>query len=494
MQYFYNSDNSLHYKRDGNGDTVYTWAGPGQIGLVQHFPNGQSRAENQASRVTYTWGWNPGDTAGYSQYTRGRLSSVQYNLDMYLTGNLANVTELYSYDIPGNVTGKRTQITMWGTDVSYGTWEQATSDPIDVSYTYRADGQVNTLEYLKSVDNLGTPTPTYTNVRYTYGYDSMGRASTLRDNSPTDMHPTGSVWVDTTQYDFAGRLTILSGYLLGEQRSYNVNGQLEYQNGLHYVYSATQNNGQITQLVSTGGWETIAYQYDGLKRLIAAASTPGPGNTQPGWSQAFGYDGFGNLTNKTLTSGGTQTVTPMPTDGATNHLTNAAYGVNGNMVWGGNTQMTYDDSNRLVSVTGYSGGMQNFGYAPDNKRIAATTYDWRYGWRSINWTLYGAHGEKLLDFRLTDPDVAGSVDNTTPFINVYPMAVHIPYLGRDIAAGISTDRLGSTQAVLSVWGAGGNECGYGRGSVCYLLPGWVEWFGLCAEPILCEWTGAIYQP
>ena len=118
------------------------------------------------------------------------------------------------------------------------------------------------------------------------------------------------------------------------------------------------------------------------------------------------------------------------------------------MVWGGNTQMTYDDSNRVVSVTGYSGGMQNFGYAPDNKRIAATKYDSRYAeWPQIEWTLYGVHGEKLLDFRLTGPDVAGSVDNTTPFINVYPMAVHIPYLGRDIAAGISTDRLGSTQAI-----------------------------------------------
>ena len=43
---------------------------------------------------------------------------------------------------------------------------------------------------------------------------------------------------------------------------------------IQYGYSAIQNNGQITQATDGVSGETIAYQYDALRRLTSAAATP----------------------------------------------------------------------------------------------------------------------------------------------------------------------------------------------------------------------------
>ena len=52
-----------------------------------------------------------------------------------------------------------------------------------------------------------------------------------------------------------------------------------------YNYKDGKNNGQIYQSVdSVGSGETIAYQYDSLKRLISASSTAS-------WSETYTCDG-----------------------------------------------------------------------------------------------------------------------------------------------------------------------------------------------------------
>ena len=55
--------------------------------------------------------------------------------------------------------------------------------------------------------------------------------------------------------------------------------------GIQYVYSATQNNGQITQAVDTLSGENITYSYDTLKRLTGASSAPISGSTPTAWSE-----------------------------------------------------------------------------------------------------------------------------------------------------------------------------------------------------------------
>jgi RHS repeat-associated protein len=191
-----------------------------------------------------------------------------------------------------------------------------------------------------------------------------------------------------------------------ETMSYNTNGQLASLNwgngsssgctaqyidngpvgGITYNYSSTQNNGQITQAVDTLSGETISYAYDALKRLTSASSTPISGSTPTAWTETFQYDGFGNLTAKVLNG----TSTPVAVNAATNQLTYASYDSNGNMTSGVGATLTYDVSNRMVSAAETSGGIEYYGYAPDNKRVFRQLAN---GTQQV--TFYGAKGEKL---------------------------------------------------------------------------------------------------
>jgi YD repeat-containing protein len=65
---------------------------------------------------------------------------------------------------------------------------------------------------------------------------------------------------------------------------------------IQYVYSATQNNGRVTQTVDNVLGETVNYTYDSLLRLTGAQATGGQ------WGQTYTFDGFGNLTAKTVTA------------------------------------------------------------------------------------------------------------------------------------------------------------------------------------------------
>ena len=209
-----------------------------------------------------------------------------------------------------------------------------TSD-LQVNYGYNDRGQVSSVYYpFNYPDANGINSPT---TMFTYGFDGMGRPNSLTDNGGTSMElfdqtgiyafiPYNANWVQNVQYDVAGRMTSMqylksitdSGYNAWtggepgisfayntETRSYNANGQLAslgWSGGLsgtlQYGYSASQNNGQITQVKDTVSGETIAYQYDALKRLTSASSTPKSGEYATSWTQSFGYDGFGNMTSR----------------------------------------------------------------------------------------------------------------------------------------------------------------------------------------------------
>lgn len=94
------------------------------------------------------------------------------------------------------------------------------------------------------------------------------------------------------------------------------------------------------------------HQYDALNRLLAAASSAG-------WSESYGYDGFGNLVEKNPTGGAptlSQAMNPL-----TNQIVVQTYDPNGNQTSGG---YAYDAENRSVSATGVQ-----YGYDSRNKRF-----------------------------------------------------------------------------------------------------------------------------
>jgi YD repeat-containing protein len=66
-----------------------------------------------------------------------------------------------------------------------------------------------------------------------------------------------------------------------------------------YNYSSTQNNGKITGQADHVTGEQLVFTYDALNRLASAATTAGT----PTWGQSYSYDGFGNLTDQTVTAG-----------------------------------------------------------------------------------------------------------------------------------------------------------------------------------------------
>ena len=183
-----------------------------------------------------------------------------------------------------------------------------------------------------------------------------------------------------------------------QTQAYNVNGQLASigwsGSTINYNYSATQNYGQITQVVDGISGETVTYQYDALKRLTSAGSTPNNGTAPAAWTETYGYDGFGNLTGKTLNG----TPTPIAVNGATNRLTNASYDLNGNMTSGVGGTLGYDEANRMRTFTPVSGGTEWYGYAPDNKRVYRVKAD-----GSEEFTLYGIRGERVAVFLLAPP-------------------------------------------------------------------------------------------
>ena len=210
------------------------------------------------------------------------------------------------------------------------------SASLDTTQTYDNEGKVVTVKY-PDAPYAGS---TLTGPTYTYSYDTQGRPIGLVDNQASPV-----TWVNNVQYGVASELKQMSygigtGMLYGafgtpqssgmytETRTYNnmyqmtnmtVSGVLN----MTYTYSATQNNGQITQQTDGISGEQVSYTYDNLNRLITAATT------SSAWGLSFSYDGFGNRTGSSVTkgSGPNWSVAINP---ATNQVSGYSYDANGN--------------------------------------------------------------------------------------------------------------------------------------------------------------------
>jgi len=169
---------------------------------------------------------------------------------------------------------------------------------------------------------------------------------------------------------------------------------------------------------------------------VSATATPTSGSSSSPWTETFQYDGFANLTSKTLNG----TTTPIPVNAATNQLTNAYYDAAGNMTSGAGSTLTYDVSNRIATATAVSGGQETYEYAPDNKRIhrvvAGTGVD--------EWTFYGAKGEKLGIFSF----MPGLDSNGNPYAYFAPVRTSVYFAGKLVYenGAVNLDRLGTNHA------------------------------------------------
>ncbi len=257
---------------------------------------------------------------------------------------------------------------------------------------------------------------------YSYTFDTMGRMNGMTDSNNNTL-------VNGITYGPAGELLTVSYLGYNETRQYNAMKQLTRLTttgtsdhvDFQYFYSATQNNGKITEMTDWVTGEDVTYTYDSLERLASAVTTTNP--NVPQWGQSYGYDGFGNLTDQTLTKGSGPDVHVL-VNPATNRLTSDSYDANGNDLTFG----SYDLSNRMAQA-----GAAKYGYAPDGKRVwkapdGTASHEEFYFWTPA--------GQRLGTYKSTNPGVVGF---TTASTNVY-------FGGRLIQAqGMTmvTDQLGS---------------------------------------------------
>jgi YD repeat-containing protein len=78
---------------------------------------------------------------------------------------------------------------------------------------------------------------------------------------------------------------------------------------------------------------TVSYGYDSLNRLTSATSSAS-------WGETFTYDGFGNLTDKTPTSGAAPAlhVTVNPANNQLSTSSGYGYDTSGNLTAGGRVE------------------------------------------------------------------------------------------------------------------------------------------------------------
>jgi len=198
-----------------------------------------------------------------------------------------------------------------------------------------------------------------------------------------------------------------------------------------YNFSATQNNGRIVSSADAVTGENVGYTYDALNRLIAAATS---GTTGAQWGDSYSYDGFGNLTGKTVTKGSAPPLSPL-VDSSTNRVrmssSDNGYDANGNWLGSSGTQYnTWNVENQLVGngELDYYGFAFTYTYDPWGKRVLQFAVDGGTLW------FYGITGQRLASYR-TSTYVTSSNPPT-------PQQTMMYFGGRMLAP---MDRLGSVR-------------------------------------------------
>jgi RHS repeat-associated protein len=123
------------------------------------------------------------------------------------------------------------------------------------------------------------------------------------------------------------------------------------------------------------------------------------------WGQGFSYDGFGNLTGKSVLKGSAPYLS-VGVDAATNRIVGYNYDANGNQLTTNTQGLGYDVENRVsgTSNTGTNTG-SSYGYDPDNRRIytSDSTYDYGTGVTTVSNEMvyfYGVSGQLMGSYQL----------------------------------------------------------------------------------------------
>ena len=159
-----------------------------------------------------------------------------------------------------------------------------------------------------------------------------------------------------------------------------------------------KNTGNIARQILTipGTSFTQSYKYDSLYRLTEAKEVTGT-NTNPNWTQTFGYDIYGNRTSFAQTIGGTQTNGTPSVNTNTNRFTsnNFTYDKSGNItkdtdpVTNQARQISFNGDNKQTEVKDANGTpIGKYYYDGEGKRVKKVT--------ATETTIFAYSGGKLV--------------------------------------------------------------------------------------------------
>lgn len=241
----------------------------------------------------------------------------------------------------------------------------------NTGYSYNLDGSMATITYPSGRT-------------YTYGYSAAGRALSLVDSANSINYVTSATYVPA-----GGMSGAIYGHVTGWDaitQANSFNNRLQptaFQAtspvpstllDLGFSYSqgaAGVNNGMITQVTNNAdNTRSVTYAYDKLNRLTSAATVVTSGSNA--WGNSYTYDSWGNLLQKTVTQGTSETLNV--TVDANNHINTAGYSYDaaGNLTADGINALVFDAENRANPVTGSS-----YTYDGDSHRLsksAGTVY------------------------------------------------------------------------------------------------------------------------
>jgi RHS repeat-associated protein len=429
--------------------TTYSYDGAGNP-VSQAVSATDGGAAGTTTTTTYTYnaadqltsevqGAPPASDPGASGYPN-RTTAYTYDADNDVlsktvgTGTALAVTD-YGYDTAGDMTSQTVQdgSTTLETTATYdqnglplsvtspeGNASGADAANYTTNYAYGPSGSLTTeTGPPEAVSTYASQTPTSTRPVTTYGYDSFGDQTQVRD-------PDGNV--STTAYDGDGRQTSVT------QAAYTAPGASSATTATAaYAYDE---DGNLVSETDPEGNVTSA-TYDALGDVTSVTAPQLPGQSSPGtWTYAYDADGerlsatdpLGNTTRQTYdyfgnvatstdalsnTTGyaydylGDQTMTDTPdgsvststydtlgeptsvTDGAGDDST-YDYDDEGNLAYAYNpdgsfAQYGYDQAGRLTAVSDYAAApagqaspelrSESLGYDPDGDQTSATDWD-----------------------------------------------------------------------------------------------------------------------
>ena len=362
---------------------------------------------------------NAVQTISYCYDALNRVTGKAYSAQTCQNGQLPTGTAAatYTYDQGANGVGQRTGMTdasgssTWTYDAlgRMLTWQRTIGSATkSIGYSYNLDNSLASITYPS-------------NAVVTYAPDAAGRPVSAVDTANNINYVTNTIYnaANLATSFITGAATTFAG----ATNSFTYNNRLQpitmqaatpTQTLLNLTYDFHANNGDNGNVWGvTNGKDTarsLTFNYDQLNRLTSAqnggtdCTKMTVNGTTEYWGNSYGYDAWGNLTQKSVSKCSAENLSISASAG--NQLTGYNYDAAGSMISdpSDGVSVTYDAENRIASVS-KGGTATTYTYDGDGNRVEKASA----GAGTLYW--YGLPGV------LAESDLSGTIKSEYIFFN-----------------------------------------------------------------------------